>query len=151
MANLREIRLSRQDEAGVLKRWFENEYFDLFLWSRDDQPFHLQLCYGKPAHEHAVSWREGHGYFHDGVLSNPVGDVVAKSSILEAGGSFDFTRVNGRFLQESLALDTALRKFVLEKLHHFALNGPTHPDRPPRVKVRRDGFEAAAEPGKAAL
>ena len=143
MANLREIKLSRQDDAGVVKRWFENEFFDLFLWSRDDQLFHMQLCYGKPMHEHAVSWREGHGYFHDGVLSNPAGDVVAKSSILEAGGSFDFTRVNGRFLQESSALETGLRKFVLEKLHHFALNGPTHPDRPPRIKVRRDGFEAS--------
>jgi hypothetical protein len=149
MAGLREIRMSRQDDAGVVKRWFENEFFDLFLWSRGGSPFHMQLCYGKPRHERAVSWREGHGYFHDGVLSNPAGDVVAKSSILEAGGSFDFTGVNGRFLQESLALETGLRKFVLEKLHHFALNGPTHPDRPPRIKVRRDGFEAAAEPGAA--
>ena len=147
MANLREIKVSRQDDAGIEKRWFENEFFDLFLWLRGEQCFHLQLCYGKPRHERAVSWREGHGYFHDGVLSNPAGDVVAKSSILEAGGDFDFTRVNGRFLQESQALATPLRKFVLEKLHLFALNGPTHPDRPPRIKVRRDGFDATSAPG----
>ena len=153
MADLREIKVSRQDDAGIEKRWFENEFFDLFLWLRGEQCFHLQLCYGKPRHERAVSWREGHGYFHDGVLSNPAGDVVAKSSILEAGGDFDFTRVNGRFLRESQALGTPLRKFVLEKLHLFALNGPTHPDRPPRIKVRRDGFDAAAgtNPDPAAL
>ena len=144
MANLREIKVSRQDDPAIAKRWFENEFFDLFLWSRDGVPFHVQLCYGKPMHERAVSWREGFGYFHDGVLSNEPGDVVAKSSILQAGGAFDFTKVNARFLQESQGLDTALRKFVLEKLHHFALNGPTHPDRPPRTKIRRDGFEAAA-------
>ena len=128
-----------------MKRWFENEFFDLFLWSREGTTFHMQLCYGKPAHERAVSWRDGHGYFHDGVLSNPPGDVVAKSSILEAGGHFDFEKVNGRFLRESQGLETAVRKFVLEKLHYFALNGPTHPDRPPRIKVRHHGFAPAPE------
>lgn len=148
MAALREIKVSRQDDVGITKRWFENEFFDLFLWARDGGIFHMQLCYGKPAHERAVSWRDGHGYFHDGVLSNPPGDVVAKSSILEAGGNFDFEKVNGRFLRESQGLETAVRKFVLEKLHYFALHGPTHPDRPPRIKVRHHDFTqpAAASP-----
>ena len=146
MANLREIKVSRQDDPAVIKRWFESEFFDLFLWSSASAPFHMQLCYGKPRHERAVSWREGFGYFHDGVLSNSPGDIVAKTSILQAGGAFDFTQVNARFLQESQGLETELRRFVLEKLHYFALNGPTFPDRPPRINVRRDGFEAAAEP-----
>ena len=149
MAHLREIKVSRQDDPAVMKRWFENDYFDLFLWSSADQPFHMQLCYGKPRHERAVSWREGFGYFHDGVLSNSPGDMVAKSSILQAGGSFDFTQVNARFLQESQGLETALRKFVLEKLHHFALNGATFPDRPGRIKVRHDEFKAHAGAGSA--
>ena len=145
MANLREIKVSRQDDPAVRKRWFENDFFDLFLWSSADKLFHMQLCYGKPRHERAVSWREGLGYFHDGVLSNAPGDVVAKSSILQAGGTFDVTTVYARFRQESQGLETAMRKFVLEKLHHFALNGPTFPDRPPRINVRRDGFASAAD------
>ena len=145
MASLREIRVTRPEEdASISKRWLENEFFDLFLWSRAGQPFHMQLCYGKPMHERAVSWREGHGYFHDGVLSLARGNAMAGSELLEAGGKFDFANVNARFLRESQGLETPLRKFVLEKLHHFALNGPTHPNRPPRIKVRRDGFEAAA-------
>ena len=144
MANLREIKVSRQDDPAVTKRWFENDFFDLFLWASIDGPFHMQLCYGKPRHERAVSWRAGFGYFHDGVLANAPGDVVAKSSILQAGGTFDFTTVNARFLQESQGLETATRKFVLEKLHYFALNGPTFPNRPPRSNVRRNGFDGAA-------
>ena len=153
---LREIKISRRDDPAIFKRWFESGYFDLFLWFRVEQavqspaaplhPFHMQLCYDKPARERAVSWREGHGYFHDGVLSNQPGDIVAKSSILEAGGQFDFTKVNARFLRESAELEIDVRKFVLEKLHHFALNGPTHPDRPGRFKVRRDGFDAPPAP-----
>ena len=157
---LREIKISRRDDPAIFKRWFESGYFDLFLWFRAEPaaeppakqallpspPFHMQLCYDKPARERAVSWRESHGYFHDGVLSNRPGDVVAKSSILEAGGQFDFTKVNARFLRESAELEIDVRKFVLEKLHHFALNGPTHPDRPGRFKVRRHGFDAPPAP-----
>lgn len=151
MTGLREIKVSRlEDDRRITKRWFEGDFFDLFLWSRDGQLFHMQLCYGKPMHEHAVSWREGLGYFHDGVSSLTGGSPVPMSELLEAGGSFDFTNVNARFLTESRGLETALRKFVLGKLHHFALNGPTHPDWPPRIKVRRDGFDAAVNPDAAA-
>ena len=143
---LREINLSRQDDPAIRKRWFEDGFFDLFLWFRTEEypagaPFHMQLCYGKPAREKAVSWREGHGYFHDGVLSNRPGEVVAQSAILESGGVFDFSNVNARFLRDSANLDIGVRKFVIEKLHHFALNGPTNPARPGRNKVRRDGSE----------
>ncbi len=145
---LREINLSRHDDPAIKKRWFEDGFFDLFLWFRADQfstgqPFHMQLCYGKPAREKAVSWREGHGYFHDGVLSNQPGEMVAKSSILEAGGAFDFSKVNARFLRDSANLDIGVRKFVLEKLHHFALNGPTNSARPGREMVRREGVDDA--------
>ena len=148
MANLREIRVSRPEpEPGISKRWFESDYFDLFLWYREQRIFHMQLCYGKPMGECAASWRDSHGYFHDGVSSTAGrGGPVPMSELLEAGGSFDFARVNARFLQESQGLDIGLRKFVLEKLHHFALNGATFPDRPPRTQVRRGGFERAADP-----
>ncbi len=146
MAGLREIRVSRPEEdASISKRWFESDYFDLFLWSHEGEVVHLQLCYGKPMLERAVSWREGYGYFHDGVLPGRDRGGAAWSALLQSGGSFDFAKVNARFLRESRGLDIAMRKFVLAKLHHFALNGPTHPDKPPRIKVRRDGFDAAAE------
>lgn len=146
MAGLHEISVSRPEEdASISKRWFESPYFDLFLWSRANQVFHLQLCYGKPMHECAVSWREGHGYFHDGVLPGRGRGGLAWSALLQSGGRFDFAKVNARFLRESKGLDIATRKFVLAKLHYFALNGPTHPDKPPRIKLRRDGVDAAAE------
>ena len=150
MAGLREIKVSRPEEdASIAKRWFESDYFDLFLWSRADQVFHLQLCYGKPMHERAVSWREGLGYFHDGVLPGRGHGGAAWSALLESGGRFDFAKVNARFLRESKGLDIAMRKFVLAKLHHFALNGPSYPDKPVRIKVRRDGFDASADAGAA--
>ncbi len=151
MGTLRAINVTKpEDDPAVTKRWFQSDFFDLFLWSRDAKVFHLQLCYGKPMHECAVSWREGHGYFHDGVLPGRGRGGLAWSALLESGGSFDFARVNARFLRESKGLDIALRKFVLAKLHHFALNGPTHPDKPPRIKVRRHGFDAAATADTAA-
>lgn len=148
MAGLREIRVSRpEQDASISKRWFESDYFDLFLWSRAGQVFHLQLCYGKPMHERAVSWRDGYGYFHDGVLPGRGHGGAAWSALLEAGGRFDFAKVNARFLRESKGLDIATRKFVLAKLHHFALNGPSHPDKPPRIKVRHHGVAASGGAG----
>jgi hypothetical protein len=55
------------DEPRTRRRWFHNEYFDLFVWQTDQGDVTLfQLCYGIDAAERALVWHCIGGFFHDG-------------------------------------------------------------------------------------
>ena len=138
---LREIAGVVQNDSEVEKRWFESDFFDLYVWQRANIIVHMQLCYRRGRKdESAVSWKEGLGLFHDGVDASR----RTESPILESGGSFDAERVNARFLRESSDLPVELRKFVLAKLHEFALQGPVRRAAPRRVAVRREDWQKRA-------
>ncbi|MGH8703770.1 MAG: hypothetical protein ACREVR_21675, partial [Burkholderiales bacterium] len=65
-AMLREIE-GIGDEPRTRRRWFHNEYFDLFVWQTDVGDVTLfQLCYGIAASERALIWHRVGGFFHDG-------------------------------------------------------------------------------------
>ncbi len=54
-------------EPRTLRRWFHDEYFDLFVWQTDVGEVTLfQLCYGIDASERALVWHRVGGFFHDG-------------------------------------------------------------------------------------
>lgn len=140
---LREVRVVRQSEPGLLKRWFESDFFDLYLWEEDARIVHMQLCYNRHRHdESAISWREGLGMFHDGVEAAH----RIETPLLEAGGAFDAERVNARFLRESADLPIEVRKFVLARLHEFALTGPVRRG-PPRRVLRREDWQKPPDEG----
>jgi len=53
--------------ARTRRRWFHNEYFDLFVWQTEQGDITLfQLCYGVGANERALVWHRIGGFFHDG-------------------------------------------------------------------------------------
>lgn len=137
---LREITRVVQSDPQVTKRWFESDFFDLYLWYQGGEPVHMQLCYKRNRNdESAISWKAGGGLFHDGV------DAVSRSEtpLLEAGGTFDAERVNARFLRESAELPIAVRKFVLARLHEFALHGPVKRGPARRLQLRREPWQKA--------
>ena len=55
------------DEPPAKRRWFHDEYFDLFVWQAfNGEVLHFELCYGIHASEQAVIWHRQTGFFHDG-------------------------------------------------------------------------------------
>ena len=55
------------DEPPAKRRWFHDEYFDLFVWQAlNGDVLHFELCYGIHASEQAVIWHRQTGFFHDG-------------------------------------------------------------------------------------
>jgi hypothetical protein len=59
-------RAARKPVRGDYDRtWLSDDYFDLIVWHAPDDTIHgLQLCYGKPAWERALTWRSGRGFSH---------------------------------------------------------------------------------------
>src|SRR5690606_35771569 len=62
---MREIGPVRQDDERGSRRWFQDEYFDLFVWQdAAGAPIAFQLCYQRDAGEGAISWSVGDGFRH---------------------------------------------------------------------------------------
>jgi hypothetical protein len=54
-------------EPRTHRRWFHDDFFDLFVWQTDQGDVTLfQLCYGMDANEQALVWHREGGFFRDG-------------------------------------------------------------------------------------
>lgn len=128
----REIKVSRQPEDGRRRRWYQSDYFDLFVWyikhedrrdPRERREFvTMQLCYDTGGRQRALEWSKARGFRHHRVdkASDSLSDHGAGAAELVAGGDFDSERVLPRFMQDAAALPPIVRDFVLERLAVYA-------------------------------
>jgi hypothetical protein len=105
------------DDPPAQRRWFHDEYFDLFVWQAEGQVTLFQLCYGVDSSDRALVWDRKRGFFHDGP---PAPDEVV-----------------ARFDDAATALPEDIRSEIREKIHEFA-------GRRIAVTVRRKTFRRAA-------
>lgn len=57
-----EIKHVQQIEGEPRKRWFQSDYFDLFVWyNRDDSLWGFRLCYDRCYGEHSLTWKSETG------------------------------------------------------------------------------------------
>ena len=144
---LREIRNVKQSDPALVRRWFQSDYFELFVWSRADGTVaSFQLCYDLRRRERALTWKSDSGFYHDGVDDGESGGPQAgtNATALLTGssrGPFDAEKVNSRFMQESADLPIELRSLVLSKLHEYTMSGEIKRRDPPRRVVRRDDWQ----------
>jgi len=113
---LKEIHGLKEDPPAK-RRWFHDDFFDLFVWEAGGQLTLFQLCYGVDSVERALVWDRQRGFFHDGPAASR--DVVA------------------RFEDAMDGLPSDLRTPIREKLHEFA-------GRDLEVTSRRKKFRRAA-------
>lgn len=72
------------DEQRLHRRWFHDEYFDLFVWQDDAGVVaRFELCYGAGGSERALVWLGGERLFHDGTP----GDAEALAKRFERAGA----------------------------------------------------------------
>lgn len=74
------------DEPRTRRRWFHDEYFDLFVWQTlSGELVSFQLCYGQTGSEQALVWNKESGFFRDGVAEPPGGDPMLARFDIAAG------------------------------------------------------------------
>jgi hypothetical protein len=113
---LKEI-LGVTDDPPARRRWFHDEYFDLFVWQAGGEVTLFQLCYGADSAERALVWDRARGFFHDGPPASR--DDVA------------------RIEEAAAALPAELSSTIREKIHEFA-------GRSIAVTTRRKAFRRAS-------
>jgi hypothetical protein len=118
---LKELEDIRQIEGEPKRRWFADLYFDLIVWfSEDNEIQGFQLCYDKDNNERALTWRRSSVYTHHRVDDGEGNPGRYKATpILIADGIFDYRVIADRFLKESNEIDSAISKFVYEKLIQY--------------------------------
>ena len=124
---LREIKNVRQNRGEDRRRWFTDQYWDLYIWSDDrNRITGFQLCYDKTGREHAFNWFNGKGYSHtkvnfDREVSIP--GISKMSSVLVRDGIFDKQAILAKFKTDSKSLDQEVVRFVCTMIARYKIPG----------------------------
>jgi hypothetical protein len=117
---LREILAVRQDNPGLRRRWFQDEFFELYTWhARTGALAGFQLCYDVRGRERAVTWHRDHGFSHNRIDYGSNHGRMKGTPLLAGDGRFPHRFVRTRFIRHAASLDAATRTFILDKMREF--------------------------------
>ena len=117
---LREIQGVRQDNPDLRRRWFQDEFFDLYTWhAPNGRLAGFQLCYDLPRRERAITWHRQHGFSHNKVDGGALPGRMGATPLLVAGARFPHRLVRERFLKHGATLDAATRKAIVDKMREY--------------------------------
>jgi len=138
---LREVLIVEQDNPALKRRWFESDYFDLFIWQDAGGAFvRFQLCYDVELNERALVWSDTEGFYHDGVdHGGSMDGGVGEAPILVRDGKFDSGTVVPRFEREAAEIPADVRDFVLAKMRSHLIE--LHRQKMGRKRVRRERWQ----------
>jgi hypothetical protein len=134
---LREIPDVIQDDPSNRRRWFQDDYFDLFVLETDGELAAFELCYDIRSNERALAWSRVGRYFHDGGTSASRDFIGAQ---LASGDPLDADPIIARFERAAAELPEALRLALTARLREYALQNAEGLAR--RARFRRAGWQA---------
>lgn len=124
---LREIRGVDQRDPQRTKRWFQDDYFDLYVWQvGNGEVMRFQLCYERDTRrERALEWQRGRGFQHL-MVRQRYGKSPGRDQSGDMGldGVLPYVALKDRFAAAARGLPAEILDFVLDKLAEYA--------RPPR-------------------
>lgn len=143
------------DEPRTLRRWFHDDFFDLFVWQTSEGEITLfQLCYGIDSSERALVWHQYGGFFHDGLHSARSSEQVLGAR-LHPDAPLDEDPIVARFETAANSLPEDVRDFIIARLREYAEKKPVPArrrsfrredwqQRKPQVKAAKSGKQQAS-------
>lgn len=119
---LREIERIRQDDPALARRWFQDDFFDLFVWTTPGgsiTAFHL--CYDRLHGERVLGWSLAKGFVHHGIDDGEATPVKNMTPIFVDDGNLAAARVEREFKRRSARIDPEIAAFVLARIAEAAL------------------------------
>lgn len=117
---LNEILHVTQRETGKYRRWFQDDFFDLYTWENyQGEMQSFQLCYDISDRQCSLFWTLQNGYRHEGVDTPEHKPGRAMSALLVQRDSVLVEGVISRFEAAALQLPDKIKRFVLEKIHDY--------------------------------
>jgi len=133
---LKEILGVLQDDPSSQRRWFHDEYFDLFVRETGGELSAFELCYGIGSDERALAWIRGSGYFHDGGMSGSEDFIGAR---VAPGDALGADPIIARFERAAGGLPETLRLALEARLREYALQNAEGAAR--RTRFRRAAWQ----------
>ncbi len=129
---LREIGNVHQRDPHTRRRWFCDDYFDLFVWEKPGgRIVEFQLCYDKSVRERVLKWGENAGYAHHRIDSGDDSPAINRSPIMVADGAPPLPKVMDKFEASAASLDPRVRDFIRQRLRDYHARAAAPPlDKP---------------------
>ena len=114
---LQKIRAVRQDDASRERHWFQDDYFDLFVWTdATGKVLAFQLCYDRLRQERVLAWSAERGFIHRRVDDGEQLPAKNMTPIMVADGWFDAADIGAEFDVRGRGMDAAVRDFIRRKI-----------------------------------
>jgi hypothetical protein len=134
---LSEIGSVLQDQPGLRRRWFQDDYFDLFVWLTPHAALRaFQLAYQRTRVEGVLEWSSERGFGHSRVDSGEELPVSNMTPLLVRGGPCPVRLIAREFERRSELLDSHLRDSVLARLRYARRLRRLHGKRNPLGTLR---------------
>ena len=116
---LKEIKHISQIPNERKRRWFTDDFFDLFVFYENDEIVEFQLSYNKKDNEKVIIWSKIEGFSHQQIDEGDHPGKVKRSPIIIPDGKLDKLFIIEKFRDESKKIDKEVAEFVLKKLYYF--------------------------------
>ncbi len=128
---LREMARVRQLDPTLQRRWFRDDYFDIFIWQKADGDIvSFQLCYDLPTYERVLSWREARGYAHHRVADGEGSPIKNRTPIMTPDGLLPLNTVLDEFDRRAANLEQGVRGFLRQGLLDYGAAEALKIDKP---------------------
>ncbi len=128
---LHEITRVNQPDPNLRRRWFRDDYFDIFTWqAADSSMVSFQVCYDLPNYERVLSWRAANGYTHHRVDGGEASPVKNRTPIMVPDGLVPLTTVLEEFDLRATELEAPVRAFLRQHLLDYGAAHPGEIDNP---------------------
>lgn len=119
---LQEITSIKQDDPALRRRWFQDDFFDLFVWQSPATAIvGFQLCYDiQSQQERVLSWRAASGFSHNRIDTGEATPFKNMAPILVADGRLPIEEVLPGFVERSGSIDRAISEFIANKLREYS-------------------------------
>ena len=115
-----------QNEKNKKKCWFQDEYFDLFIWFdiNNGEMINFQLCYDRLKRERVMSWDDEKGFNHYHVDDGEGSPHKNMSPVFIQNGRFAYSEAMPKFVKSSRQIDKKISRFIIEKLDEYIQKNP---------------------------
>lgn len=115
-----ELHVSQPKTVDYQKRWFQNDYFDLFTWQdKAGEVVVFQLCYDRLGKERVILWNKEQGFGHHCIDDGEYSPNKNMTPVFTSIAKFSYEEVVTPFIQESQEIDEVIRDFILQKLVEY--------------------------------
>jgi hypothetical protein len=122
---LQKIRGVRQEDESKERNWFQDDFFDLFIWTdRAGEVMAFQLCYDRLNYERVLAWSEAGGFLHRRVDDGEHTPVKNMTPILVTDGRFAADGIAAEFDVRGAGLDARIREFIRRKIGEAGIELP---------------------------